>query len=307
MATIRELRERWLSGEGRLLQEAIERLFYESSQSRRSVDELTVGFERLPFADEVTTGFDFRGVELWRGAVRLDLRGSDFSHARLGGSFHNCRLDGARFVRCDISGLVECRGKSVCLDGVKGAGRFFMSSTLEDCSFVRANLRGATLSPANFRGSDFSGADLRRASLGTSDLRGCSFRGARLDEAVLEGALVDENTDLRGASLRGIFNSPVQNADLTVTPPADLGRALQDATTRFGPPQETEWRDLLRAAKRVVKRTKDQDRWGIAEKLVAIGKGEVGRDWMDRLAADLPDEASPYLEFLAMEAARELL
>ena len=68
-------------------------------------------------------------------------------------------------------------------------------------AFAGRNLRGLKAERLNLRGFDFGGADLRSANFYKADLRGANLRGADLREATListrlEGARIDDKTQL---------------------------------------------------------------------------------------------------------------
>lgn len=158
--------------------------------------------ESVTFRSSSLRGVSFAGARLdWAMFATLDLSELDFSGASLSNTaFYQSRLDGALFV--------NARGPNL--------------RVVVDCSFARADLRGAmfdqacfrgvkmqeaNLSGAHLNGADFSGADLTSAILyrvvarGSLWLRAC-LRNAQLVSADLFESML-EKADLRGADLRG--------------------------------------------------------------------------------------------------------
>lgn len=79
-------------------------------------------------------------------------------------------------------------------------------AVLRDSSFIRSNLKGATLTGIDGRGAKFIAADLEGADLSGSILREVDFTKANLSGTDLSGA------DLRGAKL---FRADLKGAILT--------------------------------------------------------------------------------------------
>lgn len=84
---------------------------------------------------------------------------------------------------------------------------------LQEADLFRANLEGASLSSANAAGAIFYEANLTRcvfsgAILKGADLRGANLQNAKFDKADLSDVLIDERTNLVGASFAEARNVP---------------------------------------------------------------------------------------------------
>lgn len=142
---------------------------------------------------------DFRGQSLTRQRFFGDLRGADFSGARLqGANFWRVRLDGANF-----SGAVL-------------VGACFREAHLNSANFVRANLTRALLNRAHMWETDFSYACMNRVDLKAArDIEGPGERNRASYTFIRRCSLA--RASLSGADLRGTFiiNSNLSGADLT--------------------------------------------------------------------------------------------
>ena len=95
---------------------------------------------------------------------RTDLRGSNFTQARLSGA----KLRGARFEPLLV-----------------GKDRLLKTE------FTGANLRYTDFTGANLRDADFAGADLSYANFSGSDLEGAGFRESILEETKIDMGKID--------------------------------------------------------------------------------------------------------------------
>lgn len=164
-------------------------------------------------------------------------------------SFAGADLKGSTFLEMDLEG-VDFRGAR--LEGVtflksRGNGAVLTSANLtnarfvQECSFEKADFRGAVLDTANLRGTRLAGSDFSEARLAGADFSGCDlarsrmyrvsarnalFVKANLSEAVLVSAdlmnAILQKADIRGADLR--------RANLFQV---DLARVHADQRTNF--------------------------------------------------------------------------
>jgi len=133
----------------------------------------------------ILSGNQLRGCDLRESTfthamfVDVDFRSANFSNATVDhASFARCIMDGATFLRANLRGM----------------------RLSEPCSFVGANLQGASLDAATLRECDFSFADFSGATLNSSDLTKCILREANLYRVVAKNALF-MRADLTGAKL----------------------------------------------------------------------------------------------------------
>lgn len=177
------------------------------------------------FTKALVEGCDFHKASF----IGADLAGVDLDGALL----FEVKLDGAKLdgAKLNKSILLECsiaRGSFVgaelvaaVLYAVKGDGAVFrearadkiravMGSSLEDCVFLAASLRGA-----NLRETKLDRADLRRAVLDEADLSGASLREAKLHQASARASRW-VRADLRGAGMIHIdlMDALLSKADL---------------------------------------------------------------------------------------------
>ena len=107
---------------------------------------------------------NFSGARIIARLSRLDLRGANFSRAKMGADMKNQSMG---LMRADLS-------------GANLAGANFTKADLGRASLRFANLAGANLSGANLEGADLSGADLTGADLTGVDATEADFGGAVL-------------------------------------------------------------------------------------------------------------------------------
>lgn len=112
-------------------------------------------------------GAKFAGAHIIARLAQVDLRGADFSGARMGADMTNQSMG---LMRVDFSGA-----------DLSGAN--FTNADLSRALLRFANLTGATLTHANLSGADFSGADLTGADLTGANATEADFGGAVLTNA----------------------------------------------------------------------------------------------------------------------------
>jgi uncharacterized protein YjbI with pentapeptide repeats len=152
--------------------------------------------------------------------------------------FHDCRLAGfrardARFVRCDMAGIVleGCDLTRVSFVGCKLSGAVLSGARLqdvqfEDCVADLMTLRMATGRRVAFSGTSLREADLYQAELRESSARACDLSGADFTQAALAEFDLRASTldGVAGAtSLRGVVVAADQLVDLASALAADLG------------------------------------------------------------------------------------
>jgi uncharacterized protein YjbI with pentapeptide repeats len=177
-------------------------------------------------------------------------------------------------------------------------------SRFDRCDFTGADLRSADLAESDLRGSIFRDANLEAADLQKCDLRGCDLRGAKLDRVLFNNAVVDATTDLRGASLLGLYNEEIRgNAGQLVAPFTDWRGATWDETTRHGAAPGAEDKVLLDAIIRAAKN--EPARWAaqLADEAKRIKKNLAAYaplTWMEPLlAAVAPGDRAAAEAFVA--------
>jgi uncharacterized protein YjbI with pentapeptide repeats len=145
--------------------------FVKANLSRASLKGLVVssGLE-ISLAEAPTfTGADFSEASIQARLSRFDLRGANFSNARMGADMRNQSMG---LMRTDLSG-----------------------ASLEEANFAGADLGRALLRFARLAGANFTGAKLVGADLSGADLTGANLADADLTEADLGGAILK---DVRG-------------------------------------------------------------------------------------------------------------
>ncbi|WP_371415829.1 pentapeptide repeat-containing protein [Oerskovia sp. KBS0722] len=139
----------------------------------------------------------------------LDLRGARIEHLRLVGvTLRNCRFDGS-----------ELRDLRV------------WWSTVENCSFVEADLKDSSLGGRGAKGlrrrttiwraCDFRRADLRRTGHASESYADCDFRGARLSGVDFDGA-VHEGSLFSGLLSEVVFRRFSRSRELIRGKPNEL-------------------------------------------------------------------------------------
>jgi uncharacterized protein YjbI with pentapeptide repeats len=159
-----------LSGANLGLAWVIRANFTGADLSRANVQGLVVasGLQTNPAEAPVFAGAKFVGARVIARFGGFDLRGADFTDAKLGVDMRNQSMG---VLRADFSGAA--------LDGAD-----FTRADLGRAWFRFARLRGARLVGASLLHADFSGADLTGA-----DLTGADATGADFGAAILTGAI----------------------------------------------------------------------------------------------------------------------
>ncbi len=141
------------------------------------------------FIESDFSGISFRGGQFDHGIfsggdkILADFRQASFTYANLEGS------------NLAFSNLRETDFSKANLDMVRAE-----FSDARNADFSEADVRNANFYGADLRNADLSKAELSSTSLAYADLRGANLRQANLAGAYLTGALLDENTDLTGAT-----------------------------------------------------------------------------------------------------------
>jgi uncharacterized protein YjbI with pentapeptide repeats len=112
-------------------------------------------------------GANFSGAHILARLGRFDLRGANFSGARMGADMTNQSMG---LMRSDLS-------------GADLAGANFAKADLSRALLRFAKLSGANLAGANLAGADLSGADLTGADLTGANATEADFGGAILTSA----------------------------------------------------------------------------------------------------------------------------
>lgn len=158
-----------LSGANLGLAWVIRANFTDADLSGADVQGLVVssGLQTSPAEAPIFTRAKFTGARVIARFGGFDLRGADFTDAKLGVDMRNQSMG---ILRADFSGA-----------NLEGAD--FIRADLGRAWFRFAKLRGARLVGASLLHADFSGADLTGA-----DLTGADATGADFGAAILEGA-----------------------------------------------------------------------------------------------------------------------
>src|SRR5215471_2753385 len=112
------------------------------------------GLDTSPAEAPVFRGANFSGVRVIARLSRFDLRGANFTDAKMGADMKHQSMG---LMRTDLS-------------GADLAGANFTNADLGRAMMRFANLTGANLSGASLTGADLSGADLTGANLTGADL-----------------------------------------------------------------------------------------------------------------------------------------
>lgn len=222
IATEKQLRERWLTPEGKKVkQQIIEKI------RKEDLFEL---LKEFPHVEEVQyhrdlrfinlEGIDFSGIDLnhtnFRGA---NLEKSDFSNSNLIGSdFSDANLNNAKLYQTIFIDSVFRRTKLINADLTSSIMNtsemdqaILINANLTDAKLQRANLNLARLDKATLKGADLWGAFLNLANLSKANLQVANLDGAELSHAILI------NANLNGADLRRVNfeKANLSNADLS--------------------------------------------------------------------------------------------
>jgi len=192
--------------------------------------------EGLPFREEVEGGRDLRGISLHGGLRQFDFSEFDFRYSSLELNFVLCDLTRARFDDVTASQLI-CGGlEEVTFRRAKLRGASFLESRATNAVFDDSDLTSASFEKADLSGSSFQRARCVRTNFFGANLVGCDFREALIAEAVFQNARIDERTDIRGAILRKVFALERRDfAGQVIGAAADFSVARKDGRTVYEP------------------------------------------------------------------------
>lgn len=217
MSTKKQLRERWLTPEGKKVRRQIIEHIKEPDWEKH-----LKGFD---FIKEVSSGKDLRYIDL----VEVDLSNSyldktDFSGANLKkANFEGSNLWETIFYKADLTeanlsrtSFREADFKNAILEKANLNKTNLFEDTLEE-GFDKAYLKGPDFVGADFKNVDFERADLSEANLSNCNLGECYFEGVNLSgtdfqetyfvKSNLSGVnLKDSNfdgADFKGATING--------------------------------------------------------------------------------------------------------
>jgi uncharacterized protein YjbI with pentapeptide repeats len=125
------------------------------------------GLENIPAEAPAFRDANFSGARIIARLSGFDLRGANFTDAKMGADMRNQSMG---LMRADLS-------------GAKLSGANFSGADLGRALMRFADLTGANLTDANLSGADLSGANLTRADLTGADLSDADLGGAVLTNA----------------------------------------------------------------------------------------------------------------------------
>jgi uncharacterized protein YjbI with pentapeptide repeats len=315
MAGPRQLADRWKVEPWRTVDEQIVEFCREQATAPVPWADPDTGalfalLDGLPFGDEVPSGRDLRASS-FPGGANMDLRDTDCSYCREIVSLEQCDLTGARFdhARGEI-GRVAGKVVRASFHDARLPRAWLTHSVFSECDFSEAVLKSAMLRSSDLRGSSFAAADCRGADFQESDLRGCSFAGADLSGAMFRAVILDETTDLRGATLVDVTADALyDNRGRLVLGGTDLDRAGRDESTVTGSDPGAVDREILDLV--VEEATREGEPW--AERLVADARAarlRLERDpsfrWYDALVEGVDAFDRPRAEALIQRASLRL-
>jgi uncharacterized protein YjbI with pentapeptide repeats len=132
---------------------------------------------RLPYIEDVFTGWDLRGAIL----EKINFSNVDFKEV----SLYFTSLIGSNLESCDF------RGASFGYTNLSETS--LVNANFEDCSMLRTNLSNANVSNANLARAVLAGSNLSGANFSGADLSGATLLRANLEGTIFEGANL-ENT-----------------------------------------------------------------------------------------------------------------
>ncbi|TET10396.1 MAG: pentapeptide repeat-containing protein [Candidatus Atribacteria bacterium] len=239
MGTEKQLKERWLTADGKKTKQRVIRYINEDNWER-----FLKGF---PFVEEIRNRRDLRYINI----ENLNLDNSNFNYANLiGAKFIGTSLDGSIFSNAKMqkiemldSYLVNCNffyaniqnSKLINSDFSKSefAGAILKNSKLDNSTFNEADLSGVNLrnsslinvkmydtnlEDAILIGSDFKNAHLDRSNLSGTNSRNTCFENASMNDCWILFANL-RNTNLNNAYLHNakLNYSYLNNSNLTIT------------------------------------------------------------------------------------------
>lgn len=192
-ATEKQLKERWLTPEGKRIKKQVIDHIREDNW-----DKLLIGFK---YVKEVENGRDLRFINLSKtnpiGASlkEANLWGANLSETRLTG----VDLNGANLWRANLSKsiLSDANINKANLSEANLVGCYLKEANLSEANLIGANLTGAILWNANLSGTelcktDFSKAELQMADFSKANLIGTIFNETNLNNADFSNCLLSE-------------------------------------------------------------------------------------------------------------------
>jgi len=199
IATEEQLRERWLTPEGKKVRKKIIDHIRGENWEKFLLE--------FPFVKEIVNGRDLRFINL----KEANLVGANLVGANLLGAYlRETNLWGADLWRANLVGAF--------LREANLMGAYLEEAFLAGAFLGGANLWGANLWGANLVGANLLGAYLEEADLRGADLRGADFFGANLERANLERANLSSchliRTDISGADLTDAYIYGISTWDI---------------------------------------------------------------------------------------------
>ncbi len=295
MASKRELIQRWQKEPGLSIRQRILDFLMDldlnPGHGKKGTQQVFQMLEGLPFREEVTNGRDLRGSD-FGGGYELDFSDCDFSFASAC-RFINCDLSRSRFDHAsegiDFRNIVN----NASFRGADLRSACFMNSQARECCFDKARLKRARFQDADLTGSTFFGADCYGAAFGGAKLKRCDMRHAILDMAVFADTLLDETTDIRGASLvNAFYDDYFDVSGNLVAHGVNLRLAKYDGTTKFGTDANAVPMEILDAALSILAEDPSPEARRIVD-LLANAKERLGHEAWERLEEEIISKLSP--------------
>jgi uncharacterized protein YjbI with pentapeptide repeats len=253
MSTKRQLIDRWKTEPGlEIRQRIIDYLMDLEPGHGKTAQAILEMLDGLPYRDDVPGGKDLRGADVAHGR-EMNFSEWDFSFGDVG-PFDFCDLSYCRFdcASAEQTGFHNILNHTSFRD-VRFQNCYFMNSQVQHCCFDNAKLEGCNFEDADLTGSTFVKANCKRATFFGANLTGCDLRESILEEAVFESVLIDENTDIRGASLvNAYYDDRYDAAGNIFGKGTDFRIAKLDRTTRFGADPAALTYELLDAVFRIL-------------------------------------------------------
>jgi uncharacterized protein YjbI with pentapeptide repeats len=235
MASKKQLIDRWNVEPWRSVNQGLYQFAVDQAmQGWRSPDSnrLFGMLDGLPFREEVPSGRDLRG-SAFPGAQRMNLRETHFTYSPGITGFRDCDLFQARLNSIhgdvyELGGLFE----QTSFESARLHKALADHSRFDRCDFTGADMTSVMLRGSDLRGCVFRNADLSYADLQECDVRDCDFKGANLTEVLFGAVILDETTDLRGATLVNLHTEEHRDVSgRSVLAGTDWRRARHDETT----------------------------------------------------------------------------
>jgi uncharacterized protein YjbI with pentapeptide repeats len=130
---------------------------------------------RLPYIEDVFTGWDLRGAVL----EKINFSNVDFKEV----SLYFTSLIGSDLESCDF--------REASFGWTNLSETSLVNANLEGCLMLKTNFSKANLSNANLARAVLAGSNLSGANFSGADLSGANLLGAKLEGAIFEGANLD--------------------------------------------------------------------------------------------------------------------